>query len=354
MNNQKGGQIGLQLVENMGDITQARINDLGLANAKENQQYLQYGQSLKKLRNARLGDDDSALVIAAGPSMKRMDVAGLIKQSGFQGAIIAADSAMLYCLRNGIIPDLVVTLDPHGERIMRWFGNPNLCHEDLQRDDYFARQDLDTAFADQMRVNEEIMTLLHKYGKQLRIALSTSAAPQVVKRAIDIGMDIYWWNPMYDDPDALNSVTAKLFSLNKLPCVNAGGNVGSACWMMAHAVLGKQHVGLTGMDFSYYAETPYKNTQYYYEAIDLVGEKNLDDIFVHIYNPHLEKWFYTDPAYLWYRNCFLEMANEADCVTYNCTQGGILFGDNIIFAPLQDFLTGKATDLSADNLVHTG
>jgi hypothetical protein len=249
---------------------------------------------------------------------------------------------------------LVVTLDPHGERIMRWFGNPELCHEDLQQDDYFARQDLDTAFADQMRVNEEIMTLLLKYGKQLRIALSTSAAPQVVKRAIDTGMDIYWWNPMYDDPDAPNSVTAKLFSINKLPCVNAGGNVGSACWMMTHAVLGKQHVGLTGMDFSYYADTPYKNTQYYYEAIDLVGEKNLDDIFVHIYNPHLEKWFYTDPAYLWYRNCFLEMANEADCVTYNCTQGGILFGDNIIFAPLQDFLTGKATDLSADNLVHTG
>ena len=50
------------------------------------------------------------------------------------------------------------------------------------------------------------------------------------------------------------------------------------------------------MDFSYYEDTPYKNTQYYYEAVDLVGENNLDAFFIRVYNPHLKQWFYTDPA----------------------------------------------------------
>ena len=147
---------------------------------------------------------------------------------------------------------------------------------------------------------------------------------------------------MYDDPDLPNSETEKLFRLNGLPCLNAGGNVGSACWMMADSVLEKKHVALTGMDFSYYEDTPYKNTQYYYEALELVGESQLDSIYMRIFNPHLKKWFYTDPAYMWYRNSFFEMVVEASCQTYNCTGGGILFGDKIIFTSLDDFLNGSA------------
>ena len=125
---------------------------------------------------------------------------------------------------------------------------------------------------------------------------------------------------------------------NRLPCVNAGGNVGTAAWMMAHAVLGKKHVAVTGMDFSYYGDTPYRNTQYYYEAVDLVGEENLDSLYIHIHNPHTGMDFFTDPAYMWYREAFLELAKDADCKTYNCTEGGILFGDVIEFLPLSDFL----------------
>ena len=52
--------------------------------------------------------------------------------------------------------------------------------------------------------------------------------------------------------------------------------------------------------------------------------------------------FYTDPAYLWYCQSFLELAKDADCETYNCTEGGILFGDNIKFVPLAEFLGAQA------------
>ncbi|OGN10639.1 MAG: hypothetical protein A3J46_05530 [Candidatus Yanofskybacteria bacterium RIFCSPHIGHO2_02_FULL_41_11] len=36
---------------------------------------------------------------------------------------------------------------------------------------------------------------------------------------------------------------------------------------------------------------------------------------------------------------FLDLAREADCITYNCTEGGILFGDSIQFIPLSEFLS---------------
>jgi hypothetical protein len=168
--------------------------------------------------------------------------------------------------------------------------------------------------------------------------MSTSASQPVVQRAIEAGMDIYWWNPMVDNPDLPNSKTTALQMENGFPAINAGGNVGTACWMMADAVLGKQQVALTGVDFSYYDGTPYRNTQYYHEAVNLVGEENLDLLFVQIHNPYVNAWFYTDPAYMWYREVFLEMVLDGECTTYNCTEGGILFGDGIEFLPFTDFL----------------
>jgi hypothetical protein len=143
---------------------------------------------------------------------------------------------------------------------------------------------------------------------------------------------------MLDDPDKKDSLTRQARALNGLPTVNAGGNVGSACWMLAHAALGKRRVALTGVDFAYYGDTPYTATQYYKEILALVGEAGLEEVFMHLHNPHTNTWFYTDPAYMWYREAFLDMAGEADCETYNCTGGGILFGDPIRFVPLSEFL----------------
>jgi hypothetical protein len=339
---QSGGELGLELVAGMERLTIARIGQAGFENARRNLAHLGRGRSLRELKGKTIGKGDRAVVVAAGPSIHRTAAAAQLIEHRFDGAVIATDSAMRYCLRAGIVPDLVVTLDPHAKRIVRWFGDPDLTAADLAADDYFSRQDMDKAFADEMRANEEILELLARHGKQIRIALSTSSSSAVVSRAIATGMEIYWWNPMYDDPDADGSVTRQLQALNKLPCVNAGGNVGSACWMMAHAVLEKKHVALTGVDFSYYDDTPYRNTQYYREAVALVGEERLDSIFIRIFNPSLQKWFYTDPAYMWYRNAFLDMAADAGCVTYNCTEGGILFGGNVRFVPLREFLTETA------------
>ena len=69
-----------------------------------------------------------------------------------------------------------------------------------------------------------------------------------------------------------------------------------------------------------------------------MGADNLDALFVRVFNPYARQWFYTDPAYLWFRDLFLELAADADCVTYNCTGGGILFGDHIEYVSIDEFM----------------
>ena len=278
-------------------MTRDRVHDMALANIERNAGFIQRGHSLADLRNGPIGEGDSAVVIAAGPSSRRFPALDEIRSAGFQGAVIAADSAGARCLRAGIVPDLLVSVDPHSNRIVRWFGDPDLTWDKLERDDYFRRQDLDTSFADELRTNEELLDLMNRFGPRIRIALATSASHDVVRRVHEIGMQVFWWNPMLDDPDEPGSVTAELQRRNGLPSVNVGGNVGTCSWMMAHAVLGKRRVALSGMDFGYYADTPYRNTQYYHEAVALIGEDRLDEIFLRIENPHTGTWFYTDPAY---------------------------------------------------------
>ncbi|MBE7554833.1 MAG: motility associated factor glycosyltransferase family protein [Anaerolineales bacterium] len=339
MNNQERGSLGQRIAERMSGITLLKITELGFANAQTNSAQIATGKSIASLQETSMLAGDDALVIAAGPSLHRNDTATLIKQSGFKGVIVATESSMSWCLRHDIIPHLIVTLDPHPHRIVRWFGDPELTEEKLTQDDYYTRQDMDPKFhQDQLRFNQELLNLINAHGPQMHIAIASSASQAVVQRAIEAGMDIYWWNPMYDDYEVEDSLTRKIYALNGLPCVNAGGNVGSACWVFAHAVLSKTRVGLVGMDFGYYADTPYNQTQYYKEIVSLVGLERLDEVFVHIVNPHLGQEFYTDPAYLWYRNSFLEMAQEADCKTYNCTGGGILFGPGIHWMILAEFL----------------
>lgn len=155
----------------------------------------------------------------------------------------------------------------------------------------------------------------------------------------------YWWNPLLDDYDLPESLSRQLYQLNGKPCLNAGGNVGTACWVIAHAVLGKTKIGILGMDFGYYGETSYRETQYYNELVEILGKDRIAEAFLHIHNPHLGRDFFTDPAYYWYRMAFLEMAEQAmtDGIrTFNCTGGGILFGPGIEFVPFADFVAATA------------
>ena len=326
-------ELGKRIAAQLEGATFDRVAAAGLANAEANRAHV--GRSILELREA-VGDGDAAVVVAAGPSLHRRRSLERLLASGFDGLVVAVDGALGACLRAGVIPQIVVSVDPHPGRIVRWFGDPTMTA--APTDDYFRRQEMDPVQAtDEVTANRALVALVDRHGPRLRVAAATSASPTVVERCLGAGMALFWWNPMYDDYDKPESISRRLHRMNGLPCLNGGGNVGTAAWVITHALLGRRRVALLGMDFGYAPGTPYAKTQYYPELAEMLGDR-VSEAFIHLTNPaHGEMWF-TDPAYYWFREVFLAMTREAACETFNCTEGGVLFGPGIRSLPLEEFV----------------
>ena len=328
--------LGRRIAERLAAATAERITRTGLDNEKENRPSIKH--SVLDLAPLPLGEGDRAVVVATGPSLRRDHSIERLKRSGFTGAIIAVDSALGACLREGLVPDVVVTVDPDSARIVRWFGDPTLT--EAPKDDYFRRQEMDPVNAyDEVARNKELVALVNARAAGVRVAAATAASSAVVKRCQAAGMELYWWNPMYDDYDKPDSISRALHRVNGLPCLNGGGNVGTAAWVLAHAVLGKRRVALVGMDFGYEPGTPHDKTQYYPEIVEEFGGR-LDEVFIRIQHPVSGEVWLTDPPYYWFREVFFEMVGEADCETFNCTEGGILHGPGVKAMTLEEFVNG--------------
>lgn len=327
--------LGKRIASRLEAATFERIAGVGLENAAVNTPKIV--RSILALADVALGAGDSAVVVGAGPSLHRKDSLARLRKSGYAGTVVAVDGALGACLRAGVVPHVVVSVDPHRERIVRWFGDPAMTA--APADDYFRRQEMDPALAaDELAANRALVDLVDAHGPRLRAAVATSAAPAVVARCEAAGIATYWWNPMYDDYDKPESLSRRLYEANGLPCLNGGGNVGTAAWVIAHAVLGKKRVALLGIDFSYPPGTPYARTQYYPELREMLGDA-YEQAYVRTDNPYGETWM-CDPAYWWFRGVFLDMAREAPCRTINCTEGGILFGDPIEVSTIEEFAHG--------------
>ena len=326
--------LGRRIAARLGPATLERVGGTGLANAELNAPRIRH--SLLELEGVPLRAGRAAIVIGAGPSLARRESLARLARAEFAGTVVAVDSALGACLRHGIVPDVVLTVDPHAERIVRWFGDPAMTAPPA--DDYFRRQEMDPTHAlDEVGANRALLELVDRHGPEMRVAIATSASPAVVDRCEKAGARLYWWNPMYDDYEQPGSLSRRLHQLNGLPCLNGGGNVGTAAWVVSHAVLGKTRLGLLGLDFGYAPGTPYAKTQYYPELRELFGDR-LSEAFIHLENPVLGETWFTDPAYYWFRDVFLEMVASAACETVNCTEGGVLFGPGIKTASLERFV----------------
>jgi hypothetical protein len=328
-------QLGIDLAKNLVEATLRRSGPVGLANAKANLPYVK--QSILDLeRKSAAMRPASAVVFGAGPSLHRKNPAATLLAAGYDGEIVASDAALGFCLRNGLVPDYVVTVDPHPHRIIRWFGDPFLASRPA--DDYYLRQDFDPIHREnEARANELILSLVNEHGKKIKAVIATSIDPGITRRCLEAGMELYWWNPLYDDYEAPDSYSRKAYELTGVPCMVTGGNVGTSAYVFAETVLHAREVALVGFDLGYAPGTPPFNTQKHYELIELLGDRAAE-AFIEVYNPYLKETWITDPTYYWYRNIFFEIAAVASCKTFNCTEGGTLFGDGIEFTTLKQFL----------------
>lgn len=291
---------------------------------------------------------ESGIVISAGPSLHRRKVIQRIVDSHYQGTTIAVDGAYAACLRAGFYPDFVVTLDPNSTRVVRWFGDPDF-ETHSKDDDYFVRQDLDVDFRkNSIEHNNMNIELVNKYGHRTKAIVATCSPINVVNRLKEGGLDMYWWNPLVDDPNGKDSITRQLFELNKAPCMNTGGNVGTAAWVFAATRLKLPKVALTGMDLGYYDDTPLEKTQTYYELMNhhLVSAQGVENFFMKCTFPLTGEKFYTDPTYFWYRQNLIDLLKLAsdNVETFNCTEAGTLIDKEVLCATLDEFI--KSSSLS--------
>lgn len=326
----------LSLVKDVGQTTLHLHQDVLIRHARANLSDIK--KSIKQLPALNAEKQKSAIVISSGPSVHRQKSIPRIKKAGYQGTIIVADGAYLVCLKEGLVPDFVLTLDPHPKRMVRFFGDKDL-EKNFENDDYLQRQDLDVEFRRiNAQENQYHIQLVNQHAQFTKAVVASTTPRNVVERLKEAKFDIYWWNPLVDDPHPANSLTRQLYEMNRLPCLNTGGTVGTAEWLFASTLLKIPCIGLVGMDFGYYSDTPKENTQTYFELVEhLNGRMNLDDCFMEFEFPLTRQKFYTDPTYFWYRRNFFDLAKKVSAKTYNCTEGGTLVGDGIECLRLEEF-----------------
>jgi hypothetical protein len=326
------------LVDRIRDIGVELHRETLLRNARRNAAHVR--RTVKQLPARDAKKRRAAIVLSAGPSIRRKTQIARLLAAGYEGDVIAADGAYAACLRAGLVPDYVVTLDPHPTRLIRWFGDPHF-EQSLAKDDYFSRQDLDVdARQNAIKRNFEDLELINKHAKKTRAIVASSAPENVVARVAEAGFETFWFHPLVDDPTKPGSITRQLYEIQPLPCIATGGTVGTAAWMFAMQFLKPEVLAVAGMDLGYYSDLKIEQTQTYYELLkEVEGDlERVKDYFVELEFPLTRETFFTDPTYFWYRKNFLHLAKRAPMRTLNCTEAGTLFGDNIDCVTLDDFL----------------
>ena len=149
----------------------------GLENARKNKHLVK--KSILDIQDKH--EEKGALLISAGPSLKRIDPA-VIKDSGFKGSIVSVDASLPFCLKNGIIPDCVVSVDEDPVRIIRWYGDPEF--ENRKYDDYFTKKyGGSKTFEDEVRANKEYIELVNKHAPKIKAIIATSVTTMLQSAA---------------------------------------------------------------------------------------------------------------------------------------------------------------------------
>ena len=262
----------------------------------------------------------TAIVIGRGPSIFKNQHLELLAQSDYHGTIVCTDGALIDALTRGVQPDkyenfFTVTVDGNREKIWKWFD-----HE-----------------------------LVDKYGKYIKAILCSSVADNVPERCEKAGIQVHWFHPLFDDYRNIESYTKIQQYMtqcekhpNGVPAMQAGGNAGATAWVLSWVVLRKTPVALIGIDLGYLPETPLESTYYWQGLLQATGGNPIliQQAYEKVFNPGFNTEAIIDPVFKHYREAFRDLTDHAPkwMETWNCTEGGSLFGESIICKPFRDFL----------------
>ncbi|MDO8659663.1 MAG: DUF115 domain-containing protein, partial [Candidatus Parcubacteria bacterium] len=162
------------LKDNVSDIIQKSTRDKMLGvwcnNFAENVADIREGLSISDLVPEEAKIDENvilgpAIVVGRGPSIYKHKHINLLAKNGFKGTIVVSDGSLIDCLKQGVVPDYVVSVDGNNELIWKWYDHP----------------------------------LVDKFGSKIKAILCVSVAHNVVERCNKAGIKIYWFNPQFDD-----------------------------------------------------------------------------------------------------------------------------------------------------------
>ena len=330
-----------QILSQIDSIGMGKHKDDLLANAEINRATYINHESVGSLM--KIGANSDALIVSAGPSLLREKTFErfLSCHQKKKLPLICIDATLIRLLKNGIIPDYCVVLDPHPIRMLRWFGDENSEVNNL-KDDYFSRQDLDVDFRNKPPIqSKEDIDLVNKYARFINIVPSVSIHPHLTKRLVEANFKSYfWWTPLVDNPNKKDSITKILYQLSNKNAMNTGGNVGAASWILASFLMNFKKIGVIGMDYAYYEDTNFINTQTYYELRAIArSEEELKNFFK--FDSGIgNKVFFQDPTFSWYCQNLKEIVEKSNTIMFNCSEAGLLIGKNIQQMALEDFYKG--------------
>ncbi len=332
--------------------TKEGLLEIWVQNFADNLEYIRKGKNISHLvpEEPDKAPKGYAIVIGRGPSVFKLKHLEMLAESNYNNIIIATDGMLYECLKRGIVPNYVLSVDGNRKLIVRWYGDPDF-------DEHFP-----DATEEEKRRNQECIELVNAYGKKIKALLITSVAHNVYERCVEAGIDIYWFSPIFDDYRQNESFT-KLQKImtksevnpNGVPAMVTGGNAGACSWVFAHTILRRIPV-LIGIDYGYPEGTPLRETCYYDGMKKGIGDiEKIKEAYKTVYNPFFKVNVLADMVFEHYKKAFLDMClNTSSWIyTIQCSPG-FLFSENplhkIKCMNFEDFL--KMEGEKNENIVH--
>ncbi len=311
--------------------TREGLLEIWIQNLAKNLPRIWEGKSIKSIVPAETAKLDAegkdpdkptgtAVVVGRGPSLFEKKHLQMLAESDYRGNVVCTDGAMIEALKAGVKPEnyenfFSVTVDGNPELIQKWYD-----HE-----------------------------LVKEHGKHIKAVLCSSVAPNVPEVCEKNGVDIYYFHPLFDDYRNIESYTKIEQFMTKcekhpngLPAMQAGGHAGATAWVLSWVVLRKSPIALIGLNLGYTPETPLEST-YYWKGLMEATRGNMvlmQQAYTRIHNPDFNCDCILDPVFAHYREAFIDLVKATPkwTATWNCTEGGSLFSEEIKCAPFKEFL----------------
>jgi len=251
--------------------------------------------------------DRSAIVIGAGPSLKEYNHLKILAESDYNGVIITTDRILVECIKNGVIPDFVCSVDADPTI-------PTFYHHEL----------------------------VNKRKKKISAILSTVVDPLLLK--VFKGKK-YFFHPTFDDMKNLTSLTRAVHYMTRNIIIPSIGDVGSNCWYLAK-FMECDPICLIGMDHSELNIEDLGDYQQMKENLKKLPKKQFEIIkknsFKKGYNRYFKNWFWTGPIWRSCTELFLyhikNFSKKTNKKTINCTGRGAIQADFIDSMKFEEFL----------------